>query len=164
MCGQFWMRRPLASNTHELGLRGFGFTVIFKTAVELARSIVSWSCALPLTVDVYSSACWPKTEEREFLFWIFGESRQFPGVRSSLLCCWTWRCSWWVLRLRCWRRTGTRIWRQSKDNKRYDTFRLAEKLLPLFGQVWLLTAGPLKAKSVFSAELSKGSNGRRVLE
>ena len=39
------------------------------------------------------------------------------------------------------------------DNKRYDTFRLAENLLPLFGQVWLLTAG-LIGVSVFLAEFS----------
>ena len=31
----------------------------------------------------------------------------------------------------------------SRDNRRYEVFRLAQDLLPLFGQVWLLTAGPL---------------------
>ena len=44
---------------------------------------------------------------------------------------------------------------QSRDNKRYDIVRLALDLLPLFGQVWLLTAGPLIGISVFFAELSK---------
>ena len=53
------------------------------------------------------------------------------------------------------RRTGTRIIRQSRDDKRYEIFCLAENLVPLFGQVWLLTAGPLIGVSVVFAELSK---------
>ena len=38
------------------------------------------------------------------------------------LCCWTWRCTWRVLRWRCRGRTGTTKWRQPRDNKRYDIF------------------------------------------
>ena len=43
-------------------------------------------------------------------------------------------------------------------------FRLAENLLPLFGQVWLLTAGPLTGKPMIFAELSKWWNCRRIFE
>ena len=35
------------------------------------------------------------------------------------LCCWTWRCTWWVLRWRCRRRTGT-ISLHSRDNERCE--------------------------------------------
>ena len=66
-----------------------------------------------------------------FLFWC---------VFVTSLWCWTWRCAWRVLR-----RTGTRIWRQSKDNKRYEVFRLAQNPFPLLGQMWPSSTGPLQA-------------------
>ena len=44
---------------------------------------------------------------------------------------------------------------KSRDNKKYEVLRLAYQRFPLFGQVWLLTAGPLTGMSVFFKELSK---------
>ena len=77
------------------------------------------------------------------------------------LCCSTWRCACRVLRCRCGGRTGTRIERQSRDN---DVFRFAYTCLLLFGQPWLLTAGPLTSVSVFFTEFAKWQNCRRVIE
>ena len=72
----FEMRRPLASNTHELGLRGFGVYSSFSDCRRVGaldcllivcpstRGNLSAQLHSPDCVDVYSSACWPKTEER----------------------------------------------------------------------------------------------------
>ena len=47
---------------------------------------------------------------------------------------------------------------KSRDNNKHDIFRLAKTPLPLFGRMWLLTAGPPMGVSVFFAQC------RRVLE
>ena len=69
------------------------------------------------------------------------------------LWCWTWRCTWWctwrVLRWRCRGWTRTRIGRQTRDNHRYEIFRFAQNVLPLFGQPWL---GPLVGTSVIELQ------------
>ena len=44
---------------------------------------------------------------------------------------------------------------KSRDNNKHDIFRLAKTPLPLFGRMWLLTAGPPMGVSVFFAQLSK---------
>ena len=62
------------------------------------------------------------------------------------------------------RRTGTRICRQSRDNKVYDIFGLAENLLPFFGQMWPTTTGRLTSVTVFFAKFAKRQYGRSVLE
>ena len=41
------------------------------------------------------------------------------------------------------------------DHNRHDIFRLAENCLHAFGQMWLLTAGPLIGTSVLFEELAK---------
>ena len=73
------------------------------------------------------------------LWWIAPVS--WCGFVTSLWS-WTWRCTRRVLRWRCRGRTSTRIWRQSRDNERYEVFRFAQNVLPLLGQLWFLTAGP----------------------
>ena len=90
-----------------------------------------------------------------FLLEFLGESRQFPGVGSSLHSgaglehARDESCGGYVED-----ETGARFWRQSRDNKKNEICRFAENLLPLFGQVWLSTAGPLISLSVFFAEFS----------
>ena len=81
-----------------------------------------------------------------FLFWVFGESRQFPGAPSSLRFVAGLED---VLDESCGSGVEDELVPESDD-----MFRLAENLLSLFGQVWLLTAGPLKGKSVPFAELA----------
>ena len=90
-----------------------------------------------------------------FCFGFFGESRQETGARSSLRSVAGLED---VLDESCGGDVEDDLVPEFDDkprHKRYEIFRLAANLLPLFGQVWLLTTGPLISISVFFAELSK---------
>ena len=48
--------------------------------------------------------------------------------------------------------------------KRNEVLGFAESLLPVLGQTWLATTGPLTSVTVLFAKLAKGQYGRSVLE
>ena len=63
------------------------------------------------------------------------------------LWCWTWRwCTWRVLRWRCSGRTGTNVGRQSRDNKRYEVFRFAQKYSDLVWSTVVFERWPTRGK------------------
>ena len=100
-----------------------------------------------------------------FLFWVSSGSCQFPGAGSSLRSVAGLQD---VLDESCGGDVEDELVPEFDDNpgttRGTKFFRLASNILPLFGQVWLLTAGPLIVFSVFFAELSKWWNCKRVIE
>ena len=65
-----------------------------------------------------------------FFLWIAPVSG--CGFVTSLWC-WTWTCTWRVLRWPRGGRTGTLIWRQSRDNRKYEISRICRESASL---VW----------------------------